>query len=150
VKQPLIRQAVESDVQSIHWLEQQWFEEGSVYGFIPESHEQLKASLNPYFLVAETNNKIVGFISCSIRRSDGVAVIPEGENYLEIDNLYILPERRRLGIGASLVNTCLAQAKAAGVGYALLYSATKDIHSVIRFYEQQNFESWNVQMFRRL
>ncbi len=150
MKQPLIRPAVESDVQLIHQLQQQWFQEGSVYGFVPESQEQIKAALNPYLLVAETNNKIVGFISGSIRRSEGMAVIPEGENYFEIDNLYILPEYRRQGIASGLVNKSLAQVREAGVAYALLYSAAKDIHRILRFYEQHNFQSWNVQMFRKL
>jgi N-acetylglutamate synthase-like GNAT family acetyltransferase len=150
VKQPLIRQAVESDIRFIHRLQQQWSEEGSVYGFVPESQEQVKAALNSYLLVAETSNEIVGFISGSVHRSEGTAVIPEGESYLEIDNLYILPEYRKKGIGGDLITRCLAQAKEAGVPYALLYSAAKDIHSILRFYEKHNFQSWNVQMFRKL
>jgi ribosomal protein S18 acetylase RimI-like enzyme len=150
VKQSLIRQAGESDVQSISRLQQLWFEEGSVYGFVPESREQVKAALSTYFLVAETNNEIVGFISGSVHLSQGVAVIPEGEHYLEIDNLYILPEYRRQGIGSSLINKCLAQAKEAGVAYALLYSAAKEIDSIVGFYEEHNFQSWNVQMYRKL
>lgn len=150
MKQPLIRQAVESDVQFIHRLQQQWFEEGSVYGFVPESQEQVMAALNSCLLVAEVNNEIVDFISGSVHSSEGMAVIPEGESYLEIDNLYVSPDYRRQGVGSGLVNSCLAQAKDAGAAYALLYSAAKEIHTVLRFYEQHNFLSWNVQMFRKL
>lgn len=150
MKQSLIRQAVESDVQSISRLQQCWFEEDSVYGFVPEGPEHVKAALNAYLLVADTVGEIVGFISGSIHKSEGMAVIPEGESYLEIDNLYILPEYRRQGIGSRLLDRCLAQAKEAGVAYALLYSAAKDLHSVFRFYERQDFLSWNVQMFRKL
>jgi ribosomal protein S18 acetylase RimI-like enzyme len=111
---------------------------------------QIKAALNAYLLVAETNHELVGFISGSLHRSAGVAVIPAGAIYLEIDNLYILPEYRRQGIGSGLVTKCLVQAKETGVAYALLYSAAKDMHSVLRFYEQHKFLSWNVQMFRQL
>jgi ribosomal protein S18 acetylase RimI-like enzyme len=150
VKQSLIRQAVESDIHCIHRLQQRWFEEDGVYGFVPASLEQVKAALNSYLLVAITNNEIVGFISGSIHLSEGTAVIPAGESYLEIDNLYTLPEYRRQGIGSGLVNGCLAKAKKAGVAYALLYSAAKEIHSVLRFYEQHNFQSWYVRMFRKL
>jgi N-acetylglutamate synthase-like GNAT family acetyltransferase len=150
VEQLLIRQAIESDLQFIHQLQRRWFEEDSVFGFVPESLEQVKAALNLYLLVAETVDEIVGFISGSIHNSQGMAVIPEGESYIEIDNLYILPEYRRQGIGSGLVNSCLAQAKKAGIAYALLYSATKDIHSVLSFYEQHDFQSWNIQMFRKL
>lgn len=146
----LIRHAAELDVQSISSLQHRWAEEGNVYGFLPESPEQVKAALNSYLLVAETNNEIVGFISGSIRRSEGLAVIPEGERYFEIDNLYVMPKYRMQGIGGSLVDMCLAQVKEAGVAYALLYSAAKDIQGVLKFYERHNFQSWNVQMFRKL
>jgi ribosomal protein S18 acetylase RimI-like enzyme len=150
VKQPLIRHATERDVRFIHQLQQRWVEEGNIYGFVPESQEQIKASINSYLLVAEINNEIVGFISGSVHLSEAIAVIPEGESYLEITNLYILPEYRRQGTGSALINECLAQAKEAGAGYALLYSAAKEIHTVLRFYEQHNFQSWYVQMFRKL
>jgi N-acetylglutamate synthase-like GNAT family acetyltransferase len=146
----LIRQAAESDIQSISRLQYQWAEEGNVYGFVPESPEQVKAAFNSYLLVAETNNEIVGFISGLVSRSEGLAVIPEGESYLEIDNLYVLPEYRMRSIGGGLVDRCLAEAREAGVAYALLYSAAKDIPRIIRFYEQHDFHSWNVQMFRKL
>ena len=150
MNQTLIRQAEGSDTQAIFLLQQQWFEEGSVYGFLPESQEQVKAAISPYLLVAEVGNQVIGFISGSANISDGMAVIPEGESYLEIDNLYIAPEFRRRGVGSGLITQLLAQAKQRGVAYAVLYSAAKDIHSILRFYERHSFQSWYVQMFRKL
>ena len=146
----LIRQATESDVQSTSLLQRQWVEEGNVHGLTPESHEQIKAALGPYFLIAEVNDEIVGFIPGSTNCSEGTAVIPEGESYLEIDNLYILPEYRRHSIGSGLIIHLLAEAKRQGVAYALIYSAAKDIHNILRFYEKHDFQSWYVQMFRKL
>jgi ribosomal protein S18 acetylase RimI-like enzyme len=146
----LIRQAAESDTQSISRLHQQWFEEGSVYGFVPESEEHILAAPSPYLLVAESNNEVIGFISGALHSSAGVAVIPEGESYLEIDDLYVSPEYRRQGVGGELITQLLAQAKQQGVAYAMLYSAAKDIHGILRFYERHDFRSWYVQMFRKL
>jgi N-acetylglutamate synthase-like GNAT family acetyltransferase len=71
VNQTFIRQAAESDIQSISRLQQQWFEEGGIHGFVPESQEQIKVALSPYLLVALTNNEVIGFISGSIRSSEG-------------------------------------------------------------------------------
>jgi ribosomal protein S18 acetylase RimI-like enzyme len=150
VKQALIRVAAESDIQFISHLQRQWLEEGSVHGFVPESEQQLKTALGPYLLIAETGSGVVGFICGSIHVSKDIAVIPEGESYIEIDNLYISPEFRRQGIGSELITRLLAQAKAEGVAYALLYSAVKDVHAILRFYEQHDFHSWYVQMFRKL
>ena len=97
----LIRQAAESDVQSVSRLQQQWVGEGSVYGFVPESPVEIVAALSPYLLVAETREEVIGFISGSVQRSEGMAVIPEGVCYLEIDNLYVSPEYRRASGAAS-------------------------------------------------
>lgn len=121
-----------------------------MHGFVPENPEQVRAALSPYFLVAEINQQVVGFISGSFHTSEGTAVMPEGESYFEIDNLYVLPEHRRLGVGGSLIKQSLARAKERGAVYALLHSASKDIHSILRFYEQHKFQSWYVQMFRKL
>lgn len=137
-------------MQAVSRLQRQWAEEESVYGFVPESLEQLNAALGPYFLVAEVDNEIVGFIYGSIQVSVDKAIMPEGASYLEIDNIYILPAYRRQSIGSSLIIQLLAEAKEQGVAYALIYSAAKDIHNILSFYEQHNFQSWYVQMFRKL
>lgn len=108
------------------------------------------AALGPYLLVAESDGEVVGFISGSIHSSEGMAVIPEGESYLEIDDLYVSPEFRRRGVGSGLITQILGRAKERGVAYALLYSASKDIRSILRFYERHGFQSWYVQMFREL
>ena len=150
MNQNFIRQAAESDVQSISRLQQQWFEEGSVYGFVPESCEQVIAALGAYLLVAEANDEIIGFISGAIHRSEGTAVIPGGESYLEVESLYVSPEFRGRGVGSDLITQLLARAKEQGVAYAVLYSATKDIRGVLRFYERHGFQGWYVQMFRKL
>ncbi|HYP01340.1 MAG TPA: GNAT family N-acetyltransferase [Pyrinomonadaceae bacterium] len=146
----LIRPAADLDVRAISRLQHQWAEEGSAYGFVPESEEQIKAALGQYFLVAEINKEITGFISGSIHINEDKAVMPEGASYLEVDNLYILPEYRRQSIASGLITRLLVEAKEQGAAYALLYSAAKDIHNILRFYEQHNFRSWYVQMFREL
>jgi ribosomal protein S18 acetylase RimI-like enzyme len=150
VSQAFVRTAAKSDVPCVCRLQQQWLEEDNTYGFEPDSSEQVKAALGSYFLVAEAKSEIIGFIFGSIYTSDGLAVIPAGESYLVIDNLYVLPEFRRQGIGGKLVAQLLTQARQQNVAYALLYSAAKDIQSILRFYGQHNFQSWNVQMFQKL
>jgi ribosomal protein S18 acetylase RimI-like enzyme len=138
------------DLQSISRLQQQWSDEDIVYGFVPESEEQLEAHLNPYLLVAESGNEMIGFISGSICLSNGTAVIPEGEIYLEIESLYIKPEYRGQGAGSKLIARLISDAKNQGVTYASLYSAVKDIKSTLKFYKKHDFQSWYVQMFKKL
>ena len=121
-----------------------------MYGFVTEGREQIEDALGPYLLVAEVGGEVVGFVSGSVHVSEDKAVIPKGAGYFEIENLYVLPEYRGQSIGSGLITRVLAAAKEQGVGYALIYSAAKDIHSVLRFYERHDFQSWYVQMFREL
>ena len=145
-----IRQANDADIPAISWMQQEWFEEACVYGFVPKNSEQLQHALGLYFFVAEIQNDLVGFISGLVHLSVGLAVIPEGKTYVEIDDLYVSPQFRQLGIGSQLIEHFLAQAKSQDITYALLYSATKEIRSVLHFYERHGFQSWYVQMFREL
>ena len=146
----LIRQAVKDDVAAICRLQERWFEEGSVYGFTPGDAEQVEAALGTYFLVAERGGEVIGFISGAAHVSEGMAVVAAGEGYLEIDNLYVEPEFRGRGVGGELVDRLLAQARENGLAHAVLYSAAKEIHGVLKFYERHKFRSWYVQMFQKL
>jgi ribosomal protein S18 acetylase RimI-like enzyme len=145
-----IRSAIEADIPVIGRLQQEWFDESSVYGFVPDSQEQLRLILGSFCLVAETDEDVIGFATGSIHTSDGLAVIPAGKHYIEVDNVYVSSQYRHQGIGGHLVDQLLGEAKKQGVTYALLYSATKDIRSILKFYEQHGFQSWSVQMFRSL
>jgi ribosomal protein S18 acetylase RimI-like enzyme len=146
----LIRRANKTDVSIIHQLQNQLFEEESIYGFAPDSIKEINKSINHYLLVVEIKNEVIGFISGVIKISEGLAVIPEGESYLEIENLYVVPQFRKQGIGGKLVDELLAEAKRNKIAYASLYSATKDVHGILKFYERHNFQSWYIQMFRKL
>ena len=145
-----IREAVKKDVPLIQRLQQQLFEEEIIYGFVPETVEEMEKSIGAYFLVAEIDNEITGFICGDVSVSDGLAVVPKGESYLEIENLYVVPQLRKQGIGGRLVDELLLKAGRAGIAYVSLYSASKDVHGVLKFYERHDFQSWYVQMFQKL
>ncbi len=44
-----IRQANSGDIPAVSRLQQQWREEGCIYGFVPASSEQLQDSLGRVF-----------------------------------------------------------------------------------------------------
>ena len=146
----VIRQAVEADVFSICELQQKWLEEDNTYGIVPANSDEIKSRPDEYFLVAETAKGIVGFIAGSVQVSADTAVIPANCLYLEIDDLYVIPPFRGQGVGSQLVDQLLTNAKGRGLDYATLYSAAKDIHAILRFYERHRFQSWYVQMLRKL
>ncbi len=144
-----IRSATLNDLSQVLVLQEQWAAEGITYGFVPGSIEDLSAALCAIFLVAATEEGIVGFITASTHVSEGMAVIPQGVTYLEIGDVYVIPARRGLGIGRSLVEAVLARAEEQGIEYQLVYSATKDIRRMLAFYEGSGFTSWYIQLYRR-
>jgi ribosomal protein S18 acetylase RimI-like enzyme len=145
-----IREALTTDAPVIYRLQRRMSEENGIYGFVAETVEQIEKAINPYFLVAETGGEMIGFISGDVSAGDGSAVVPPGEKYLEIENLYVAPEFRKQGVGGRLVDEALTKARRNGAAYATLYSASKDARGILRFYERHGFKSWYVQMFQKL
>ncbi len=143
-----IRPATQNDFAQVIALQEQWAAEEITYGFVPGSIENLSAALGETFLIAETVEGILGFITASVHVSEGMAVIPSGVTYLEIDDLYVIPGRRGQGIGRSLVEAVFARAEEKGIEYQLVYSATKDIRRILAFYEECGFTSWYIQLYR--
>jgi GNAT superfamily N-acetyltransferase len=144
-----IRLATESDVPAVLVLQQQWSAEDITYGYQPSTEEQLRSALGPYFFVGEVEGKLIGFVSGTMLISHGLAVLPAGQAYLNIDDLYVASEWRNQGIGHVLVDRIITSAEQAGLQAAMVFTATKDIHRILRFYEQNAFQSWGVQLFRR-
>lgn len=143
-----VRQASRDDINEIVQMQQDLKDENIIYGFVPNNKEGLESKLGSYFLVAETENKIAGLVYGSVHQSEGLAVIPKDEQYLEIDDVYVKPEYRDKAIGQSLVNKIMGVAKENGIERFLVYSAAKDMNRIKRFYENVGFNSWYLQLFK--
>ena len=148
--QLLVHEAAAADVDAIHRLYQDWEGEAITYGFVSPGETEIGQALGPYFLVADVYGCLVGLISGTVRSSEGLAVIPKGEKYLEINDLYVSPGYRHQKIGSRLMDQLLAIAKKDGMAHALVYSTSKDIHQILSFYESHGFSSWYIQMVRNL
>ena len=145
----LIRPASASDVAAVRRLQELWAAEEVTRGFTPEGEEQTALRVGgPYFLVAEAEGRVVGFACGAARVSEGTAVMPAGTPYVEIEDLYVAPDARGAGVGGLLVERLLADARREGVRKALVYSASKEVRGVLKFYEGHGFEPWFVQLFR--
>ncbi len=142
-----IRVCQREDIERVIALQQRWETEAITYGYVADTAEELAGKLAHYYYVADVASELVGFIAGTRHVSEGLAVIPAGQRYVEIDDLYVLPEYRNARIGTQLLNTVLHEARHQGIERFLLYSATKDIDAVTRFYRKHHFQHWNVNMF---
>jgi GNAT superfamily N-acetyltransferase len=143
-----IRPCTEADIDTVLELQRQWAEESITYGYVPGTHESLVAHLGQYFLLAEYDEQVVGYAYGTVRRSEGSAVIPANEAYLEIEEIYVDGAFRKRGIGSDLLDRLMITARSNGVARFLLYSASKDLDGILTFYRAHGFRSWYVQLFQ--
>lgn len=143
-----VRLAQEADVASVTKISETWASEQATYGVVPTPLKVLVDHLGLYFWVAEHSVSVVGYAFGRVGLSEGLAVIPSGESFLEIEELYVLPEYRSRGLGSDLVRALLQAAAENHVTRGLVHSATRDWQRIVRFYEQFDFKMWYVQMYR--
>lgn len=146
-----IRTCTEVDLDAVVRLQRAWAEEEITYGYAPATREALLPLLGPYFLVAEDETIVVGF-ACGIvvtgDHHDVSAVIPAGQPYLNVDEIYVARGHRDRGIGGRLLDRLTATARANAVMRFLVYSSSKDLDGILRFYRAHGFQSWAVQLFQ--
>lgn len=144
----IIRECVYKDLDYIIALQQQWAKEDITYGFVAADKDYLESKLGKYFLVAELNKKIVGFVYGTVHKSQNMAVMDNGQLYIEIDDIYVCIDNRGFNIGTILLDKILEIAKENGVKRSLIYSSTKDMEGIIKFYKKHDYKTWCIQMFR--
>ena len=144
----VIRECISADIEKVMELDSSWAAEDSTYGYVAESVEGFADRLGPYFLVAEVQGSVVGFAYGSVHVSEGMAVLPAGQMYFEVDAIYIATEHRNSGIGGMLLNGLLEVAQRNRIERSLVYSATKDLDRILRFYRRHGFKNWYVRMYR--
>jgi len=91
MKTVLIRECTHHDIDEILQLDIQWDQENIAHEFDLVSREEFIANLErfqTYFLVAENDGRIIGYVNGTVRLGQGVAVIPEQERYLEYVQMF--------------------------------------------------------------
>lgn len=145
-----VRPAIAGDLPAVQRRQCEWAQAQITHGYRPASRAALRRALGEFFWVAEYRGRIVGFTYGSRRVSKGLAVVPKGRAYLDIEDLYVTARWRNRGVGRALLDAITAQARARHIRYVTVYSATKDVRRLLRFYERAGFTSWFVQLCRRL
>ena len=142
-----IRPVTARDIDNVHRLGVEWAEEDITYGQVATAKQTIADNLGPYFLVATEGDELVGYIWGSVHTSKGLAVIPAGEQYMEIDELYVKQAFRRSGIGGRMLDTLGEIARKRGVNRFKVYSAARDLDGAMRFYRGHGFQSRYAEMF---
>jgi len=146
----LIRGCTHQDLEGIWQLEKLWKEEDVAYVWYG-NRDSLIADFErfpKYFLVAETEDRIVGYVNGSVVVNETVDVLPKAKTYLEVENIYVMAEFRDMHVGGDLLERLLAVARDNGIERFVVSTVTKDIDRILRFYRSYGFKPWYVELFK--
>jgi ribosomal protein S18 acetylase RimI-like enzyme len=152
MEQVFIRPCTRHDIDSVVHLERLWEQEDIAYGdFNPMSRDLFSAVLErfpTYFLVADHDGQLVGYIHGTVQRSAPVEVIPAHEPYVEIENIYVQPDFRSREIGGALLERLFEVARQEGIQRFIVGTRSKETDQILQFYRSHGFTPWSIQFFR--
>ena len=125
-----------------------WAAEDSCYGYRPNDKTDIEG--NRIFF-AEDGGKVIGYLFGKIYQSEQMkSIMPEGTPYFEIEELYVVPERRSQGIGAKLFKYAEDAVKPEAE-YIVLSTATKNWKAIFHFYlDELDMKFWSARLFKKI
>ena len=129
-------------------LSEDWEAENSTFGYRANGKEDIEG--NRIFLARE-NGKTVGYLFGHCFDSENMkSIMPEHSRCFEVEEIYVIPERRSQGIGRTLFESA-ADVMKAEADYVTLSTATKNWKAILHFYlEELDMTFWSARLFRKL
>ena len=125
-----------------------WTAENSCYGYRPNERADIEGNR---IFVAEDDGDIVGYLfGRSSKSAQMQSVMPEGTPVFEVEELYVVPERRSRGIGEKLFHFA-EETLSTEVEYIVLSTATKNWRAIFHFYiEEMDMTFWSARLFKKI
>ncbi len=125
-----------------------WAAENSCYGYRPNDRTDIEG--NRIFL-AEGSGIVVGYLFGKVFQSKQMkSVMPEGTPCFEVEELYVVPEKRSRGIGAELFRYA-EEAVKPDAEYMVLSTAAKNWKAISHFYlDELDMTFWSARLFRKI
>ena len=152
MEQVLIRACSPDDIDGVVQLERQWEQEDIAYGafnsMLREAYVTILERFPAYFLVAEHDRRLVGYLHASADPDKLVEVIPADQPYIQIEDIYVHPDFRNQDIGGQLLERLFEIARQAGIQRFVVGTRSKETDQILRFYRRHGFTPWSIQFFR--
>jgi ribosomal protein S18 acetylase RimI-like enzyme len=145
-----IRNATEKDLAGIAVLITRFVSEVPTWGLVKRTENDLNQLDKQLIWVVEDNKRLIGYAICLPRENDGSSIYSQGDKILEIDEIYIASEARGKGIGSQLLKMIENSARVQDYTKLFVYSSVKDINPPLKFYRDNGFKTWAVQLFKEI
>ena len=129
-------------------LSADWEAENSCFGYRKNTPEDIEG--NRVFLAQNGDGIVAYLFGHSSEAKNMSSILPEGEAFFEVEELYVVPSCRCMGIGQTLfrfMESCLS----GEAGTILLSTATKNHRAILHFYiDELDMRFWSARLFKRL
>jgi GNAT superfamily N-acetyltransferase len=130
-------------------LSADWEAENSCWGYRANAHEDLTG--RRVFLAEEDGFLCAYLFGLRETSKKKTSFMPAGTPYFEIEEIYVVPERRSQGIGRRLFALAEQAAREEGITHLLLSTATKDWKAILHFYiDELGMDFWSARLFKKL
>lgn len=129
-------------------LSADWEAENISYGYRKNEYSDLDGKR---IFIGTENGKVIGYLFGRLEKSkNNGAVVPDGADYFEVDEIYVKPAYRSQGVGAALFRYMEEQVRPEAE-YLMLGTATKNFRAILHFYiDELGMEFWSAALFKKL
>ena len=129
-------------------LSADWESENSCTGYRKNERSDIEG--NRIFL-AEEDGRIIGYLfGGEYTAENNTSVMKNGTKCFEVEELYVIPERRSQGIGSGLFRHLEDELKDK-VEYIVLSTATRNWKAILHFYvEELGMDFWSARLYRKI
>ena len=129
-------------------LSEDWERENSCHGYRKNEKEDIEG--NRIFLALEGDNVIEYLFGHRELSKKSSSIMPDGTPFFEVEEIYIKPEYRSMGIGKRLFEYAEMHVKDDSE-FIMLSTATKNWMAIFHFYiDELGMEFWNARLFKRI
>jgi GNAT superfamily N-acetyltransferase len=145
-----IRNATGKDTADIVSLGMRFVSDVPTWGLTAITEDEISKIEKGYIWVAEENERLSGYAICVPRKNDSSCIYKKTDKILELKEIYLAPESRNKGIGPQFLRVIERFAKSRGYTKLFVYSSVQELDPLIKFYRDNGFKTWAVQMFKEI
>ena len=129
-------------------LSEDWEAEASCWGYRANGRADIEG--NRFFLARE-EGQTIGYLFGHCFDSENMkSIMPEKSRCFEVEEIYVIPQRRSEGVGKALFEYAADRMKGEA-DYITLSTATKNWKAIFHFYvDELDMTFWSARMFRKL
>ena len=129
-------------------LSAQWAAKQNCYGYYPNTEAVIAGKR---IFLAEDEDGIEAYLLGKVETAKNMkSIMPEGTRYFEVEELYVVPEKRSQGIGEALFRFAEETIKK-DVQFIVLSTASKNSKAILHFYlDELGIQLRNARLFKKI